>query len=133
MGAVVVFRTPSEIEARVVTALLDSRGIHARRSTGAPPDILPMVVNPLGSWAIVVHEEEAEEARQRGIAAQRRPFREDAVANRSVLPFETFDTGRSPTATRRAVYMPGAAYVCALENCVHETPGEHTRAVLLSP
>lgn len=64
MGAVVVFRTPSEIEARVVTALLDSRGIHARPSTGTPPDILPMAVNPLGSWAIVVHEEEAEEARR---------------------------------------------------------------------
>jgi ribonuclease-3 len=64
MSAVVVFSTPSEIEARVVTALLDSHGIRARRSSGAPPEMLPMAVNPLGAWAIVVHEEEAEEARR---------------------------------------------------------------------
>ena len=64
MGGVVVFRTPSEIEARVVTALLDSHGIRAVPSPGTPPDILPMAVNPLGDWRIAVHVEEAEEARR---------------------------------------------------------------------
>ena len=64
MGGVVVFRTPSEIEARVVTALLDSHGIRAVPSPGTPPDILPMAVNPLGDWRIAVHVEAAEEARR---------------------------------------------------------------------
>src|SRR5438132_11653372 len=64
MSAVVVFRTPSEIEARVVLALLDSQGIHGIRSTGNPSDILPMAVNTLGDVRIAVHAEEAEDARR---------------------------------------------------------------------
>ena len=63
MSAVIVFRTPSDIEARVVLALLDSHGIRGFRSSGNPPDILPMAVNSLGDVRIAVHEEEAEDAR----------------------------------------------------------------------
>ena len=33
-------------------------------------------------------QNKAEEARQRAIAAQKRPFRDDDLANRKVLPFE---------------------------------------------
>lgn len=64
MNTVVVFRTSSEIEARVVLALLESQGIHAFRSTGNPPAILPMAVNALGECRIAVPEDEAEEARR---------------------------------------------------------------------
>src|SRR5436853_340471 len=61
MTPVVVFRTTSAIEARVVLALLDSHGI---QSSANAIDILPMAVNTLGDFRISVHEAEAEEARR---------------------------------------------------------------------
>ena len=64
MSAVVVFRTPSEIEARVVLALLDSQGIAAFRITGNPQAILPMSMSPLGEVRIAVPEDVAEDARR---------------------------------------------------------------------
>ena len=48
----------------MVLALLESHGINARRSSGNPPDMLPMAVNTLGELGIVVREDEAEDARR---------------------------------------------------------------------
>ena len=63
MEPVIVFTTPSDIEASVVMALLDSRGIASFRISGNPHAIWPMVVNPLGEIRIAVADEVAEEAR----------------------------------------------------------------------
>jgi ribonuclease-3 len=62
MSALVIFRTSSEIEASVVTALLESHGIHCIRASGNPQTILPMAVNALGEIRIAVHTSEADEA-----------------------------------------------------------------------
>jgi ribonuclease-3 len=60
---VVVFVTSSDIEASVVSALLDSHGIVSFRSSGNPQAILPMAVTPLGQIRIAVPAEAASEAR----------------------------------------------------------------------
>jgi ribonuclease III len=60
---VVVFRTASDIEASVVTALLESHGIQSLRLSGNPQAILPMAVNSLGEIRIAVHPSSAEDAR----------------------------------------------------------------------
>mgnify|MGYP006170907583 CR=1 FL=1 len=62
MEPVVVFRTSSDIEASVVTALLDSHGIRSLRVSGNPQAILPMVVNALGEIRLAVRPDQAEEA-----------------------------------------------------------------------
>lgn len=62
MNSVIVFRTSSEIEARIVLGLLESQGINAFRASSDPPGILPMAVNALGEYRITVPEDEAEEA-----------------------------------------------------------------------
>jgi ribonuclease-3 len=82
---VVVFRTTSEIEARVVMGLLDSQGITAFRSSGNPPAILPMAVSSLGEYRIAVPEDEAEEA-QRIIVSHR-----EAVGTRVVRIADEFE------------------------------------------
>jgi ribonuclease-3 len=64
MNPVVVFATMSDIEASIVSALLDSQGIRSFRISGNPHAILPMVVTPLGEIRIAVHEEDAEAARR---------------------------------------------------------------------
>ncbi len=61
---VVVFRTSSPIEASVVSALLDSRGIPSIRSADAPNVIFPVAVSGLGEVRIAVHASDAEEARR---------------------------------------------------------------------
>jgi ribonuclease-3 len=63
MEPVVVFTTTSDIEARVVIALLDSHGIGGFRISGNPHAIWPMTVNPLGEIRIAVAAETAEAAR----------------------------------------------------------------------
>jgi ribonuclease-3 len=62
MAPRVVFTTTSDIEASVVTALLDSHGIHSFRISGNPQAIWPMTVNSLGDIRIAVADEVAEEA-----------------------------------------------------------------------
>src|SRR4051812_24636068 len=62
MPPVVVFTTSSDIEASVVTALLDSQGIESFRISGNPQAILPMAVNSLGEIRIAVPQSEAETA-----------------------------------------------------------------------
>jgi ribonuclease-3 len=64
MEPIVVFTTRSDIEASVVTALLDSHGIAAFRVSGNPQAILPMTVNPLGEIRIAVPGDAADEARR---------------------------------------------------------------------
>ena len=60
----VVFATTSDIEASVVTALLDSHGIPSFRVSGNTQGIWPMAVNPLGDIRIAVPEDSAEAARR---------------------------------------------------------------------
>jgi len=62
MAPRVVFTTTSDIEASVVTALLDSHGIPSFRISGNPQAIWPMAVNALGDIRIAVAEEIAAEA-----------------------------------------------------------------------
>ncbi len=64
MPPVTVFTTPSDIEASVVTALLDSHGIASFRISGNPQAIWPMTVNSLGQIRIAVPESVADEARR---------------------------------------------------------------------
>jgi ribonuclease III len=66
----VVFTTTSDIEASVVTALLDSHGIGSFRISGNPQAIWPMAVNALGDIRIAVAEDVWEDA-QRIIASHR--------------------------------------------------------------
>ena len=61
---VIVFSTSSEIEASVVTALLDSHGIESFRASGSTHGIWPMAVNALGQIRIAVSDSLAEEARR---------------------------------------------------------------------
>ena len=60
----VVFTTTSDIEASVVTALLDSHGIASFRISGNPQAIWPMAVNALGDIRIAVAEEVSEDAQR---------------------------------------------------------------------
>jgi ribonuclease-3 len=64
MEPVVVFTTRSDIEASVVTALLDSRGIVSFRVTGNPQALWPMAMSPLGEIRIAVPGGDADEARR---------------------------------------------------------------------
>src|SRR6266508_2010951 len=64
MPPVTVFATTSDIEARVVTALLDSHGIASFRISGNPQAIWPMTVNSMGQIRIAVPESAADEARR---------------------------------------------------------------------
>ena len=64
MAPVVVFTTTSDIEASVVIALLDSRGIESFRVSGNPQAIWPMAVNALGEIRVAVVEDVAVDARQ---------------------------------------------------------------------
>ena len=62
MAPVVVFTSTSDIEASVVMALLDSRGIDSFRISGNTQAIWPMAVNALGEIRIAVAQEMSEEA-----------------------------------------------------------------------
>jgi ribonuclease-3 len=60
---VVVFATSSEVEARVVAALLDSHGIASVRTAGGAHAIWPTTLSALGEIRIAVAEAQADEAR----------------------------------------------------------------------
>jgi ribonuclease-3 len=66
----VVFRTASEIEARVVRGLLETHGLASLVSSDLPRSIFPLAVEGLRDIQISVHAEEAEEA-ERIIASHR--------------------------------------------------------------
>jgi ribonuclease-3 len=63
MTPTVIFTTNSDIEASVVSALLDSHGVTNFRMSGNPQAIWPMVIHSFGSIRIAVAEDAAEEAR----------------------------------------------------------------------
>ena len=60
----VVFRTQSTIEADVVSGLLETRGIEAVVSSGAPLAIFPLAVSGLGEVRLTVRSEQAQRARR---------------------------------------------------------------------
>jgi ribonuclease-3 len=60
----VIFRTPSAIEARVVRSLLEAHGIMSVVSSDVPHSIFPLSVDGLGEVRLSVHPEEAAEARR---------------------------------------------------------------------
>src|SRR5882672_5559100 len=66
----IVFRGPSEIEARVVRGLLETHGIPSLMSSDVPRSIFPLVVDGIGDVRISVRPEDAEEA-ERIIASHR--------------------------------------------------------------
>ena len=60
----VIFRTASQIEARVVRSLLEAHGIMSVVGSDVPHSIFPMSVDGLGEVRLSVHPDEAEEARR---------------------------------------------------------------------
>jgi ribonuclease-3 len=60
----VVFRTASEIEARVVRGLLETHGIASLTSSDLPRSIFPLAVEALGDIRISVRPEDADEAQR---------------------------------------------------------------------
>ena len=60
----VVFRSASDIEARVVRGLLESHGIESLVSQGSPRSIFPVQVDGIAEIRIAVRPEEADEARR---------------------------------------------------------------------
>src|ERR671910_2111000 len=60
----VVFRSASDIEARVVRGLLESHGIESLVSQGSPRSIFPVQVDSIAEIRIAVRPEDADEARR---------------------------------------------------------------------
>ncbi len=60
----VVFRSASDIEARVVRGLLESHGIESLVSQGSPRSIFPVQVDSIAEIRISVRPDEADEARR---------------------------------------------------------------------
>ena len=60
----VVFRSASDIEARVVRGLLESHGIESLVSQGSPRSIFPVQVDGIAEIRISVRNDDAEEARR---------------------------------------------------------------------
>ncbi|HYM23560.1 MAG TPA: ribonuclease III [Vicinamibacterales bacterium] len=61
---VVIFHSPTAIEAKVVRSLLDAHGIMSVVSSDLPQAIFPLAVDGLSAVRLSVREEEAEEARR---------------------------------------------------------------------
>jgi ribonuclease III len=61
---VVIFDTPSDIEARIVSGLLEAHGIMAVASSGISRSVFPLSVDSANDIKIAVHESEADEARR---------------------------------------------------------------------
>ena len=61
---VVVFRTASEIEARVVRSLLEAHGVMSVVSSDVPHSIFPLSVDGLGEVRLSVRRDEAEDAKR---------------------------------------------------------------------
>ncbi len=61
---VIIFRTASDIEARVVRSLLEAHGIMSVLSSSTPHTIFPLSVDGISELRIAVHPSEADEARR---------------------------------------------------------------------
>ncbi|HMF98699.1 MAG TPA: ribonuclease III [Vicinamibacterales bacterium] len=75
---VVIFRTHSDIEARIVRGLLESHGVMSVVSSDVPQSIFPLSMDGLNDVRIAVHPEEAEDA-QRIIDAHRTELKNGQV------------------------------------------------------
>jgi len=75
---VVIFRTHSDIEARIVRGLLESHGVMSVVSADVPHAIFPLSMDGLTDVRIAVHPEEADEA-QRIIDAHRTELKNGQV------------------------------------------------------
>jgi len=60
----IIFRSASDIETRVVRALLESRGIASLVSSGLPRSIFPLAVDGNADIRIAVRQEDADEAQR---------------------------------------------------------------------
>jgi ribonuclease-3 len=58
----VIFRTQSEVEARIVRGLLESHGVPTVLQSDLPQSIFPVAIDPFGEVRISVHPEDAAEA-----------------------------------------------------------------------
>ncbi|HEX7137867.1 MAG TPA: ribonuclease III [Vicinamibacterales bacterium] len=61
---VVIFTTPSDIEARVIQSLLEAHGLMAVTSSGMSRAVFPLSVDRASDVRIAVHESEVDEARR---------------------------------------------------------------------
>ncbi len=61
---IVIFTTPSDIEARVVQSLLEAHGLMAVTSSGMSRSVFPLSVDRASDVRIAVHESEVDEARR---------------------------------------------------------------------
>jgi ribonuclease III len=61
---VVIFRTQSDVEARVVRSLLEANGVPSVVTSDMPHNIFPMTANGLGEVRLSVRVEDADEARR---------------------------------------------------------------------
>ena len=61
MTTTIVFRTASEMEARVVLALLDSQGIQGMRAGGLSQGVWPMAITAEGEFGIAARHHPAGE------------------------------------------------------------------------
>jgi ribonuclease-3 len=61
---VVIFTTPSDIEARVIQSLLEAHGLMAITSSGISRAVFPLSVDRAGDVRIAVHASEVDEARR---------------------------------------------------------------------
>ena len=61
---VVIFTTPSDIEARVIQSLLEAHGLMAITSSGMSRAVFPLSVDRASDVKIAVHESEVDEARR---------------------------------------------------------------------
>ena len=59
---VVIFRTPSDVEARIVRGLLEAHGVPSVVASDMPQSIFPMSVSGLSEVRISVNEDDADEA-----------------------------------------------------------------------
>jgi ribonuclease-3 len=96
----VVFRSPSEIEARVVRGLLETHGIASLLSSDVLRSIFPLTVDGIGDVRISVRSDDAEEA-ERIIASHRTevtgarvvPLRNEFDALQQIIGYRFRDQG----------------------------------------
>ena len=86
---VVIFSTSSDIEASVITSLLDSHGIESMRTSGITHAVWPMAVNAIGAIRITVAADDAADA-QRIIESHREELGAGVVRLRD--EFEALET-----------------------------------------
>jgi len=96
---IIVFQTSSSIEADVVRGLLETHGIHAVGSSGAPQAVFPVTLGGLGDVRLSVHEKSAAEAARLigefrdEVAARLTRIRDEFRAVEETLGYRFLDPG----------------------------------------